>query len=294
MVSSRQRSSLASDSTKTKQQTEEELTVREKLCLASLAVKYNNSWNAVAKNITSLVEKDRPDGWLNQRACASQFDKLMSELSVERRPKRTESSEGNSSLVTYKKIAQKRIQELEEEVIELRNQWVSKKQDLINFDKGQTANEKLDISVKNIKVEKQASKTSTPAAKPGEPEKQTTRAVTRRESSRQNLEKTLATLCKEAAEYKNINIFKKPSTQTELEIYDRFVLKHVDFNTVKAHLDGEVEDPHAILSDLLLMFQNFIMFYPPEHSNHVAALDLRQKMVPHWEKALLDRFRMKH
>lgn len=246
----------------------EEWTVREKLYLASLAFKHGNSWNSVARNMQAFVEKGRPEGWSNQKTCAAQFDKLMNELGADKRPKRNEPSDGNSSSVIYKKMAQKRVKELEETITDLRKSWLLVKKDLDALDDGSLATERSD----QLK-QKTQSKTITV----GESEK----PLTRRESSRQNLEKTLAVLCKEAAEDKTINLICKPQ---DSENYNRIIRKHMDLSIIKKR--DEVDDPYAVMNDLLLIFQNATMFYPPDHQNYKTAVELREKLVPKWEKAL--------
>lgn len=295
---SRNRSSVASEPTPVKvpKPPLEEWTVREKLCLASLAIKHNNSWNSVARNMQAFVEKGRPEGWSNQKTCAAQFDKLMNELGVDKRPKRNEPSDGNSSSVIYKKMAEKRVKELEDNIIELRKLWMGVKKDLDALDDGSLATDRSDQLKQKIKPTtgpKTPIKTTTSSSAESS-EKPPTRALTRRESSRQNLEKTLAVLCKEATEYKSINLICKPSQELERENYDKVIRKHMDISIIKKRLGGEVDDPYAVMNDLLLMFQNATMFYPPDHPIYKAAEDLREKLVPLWEKALLDRFKSRH
>lgn len=248
----------------------EEWTVREKLYLASLACKHGNAWNSVARNMQAFVEKGRPEGWSNQKTCAAQFEQLMNELGADKRPKRNEPREdGNSNSVIYKKMAQKRIKELEENIIEFRKLWLGIKKDLDDIDDGSLATERSE----QLKQKTQSTKTATV----GESEK----PLTRRESSRQNLEKTLAILCKEAAEDKTINLICKPH---DMEQYNKVIKKHMDLSIIKKR--DEVDDPHAVMNDLLLMFQNAIMFYQPDHQNYRVAVELRDKLVPKWEKAL--------
>lgn len=327
MVSSRHRSSLstASESTppsanKLTKPPLEEWTTREKLCLASLAIKHGNAWNSVARNMQSFVEKDRPDGWSNQKTCAAQFDKLMNELGVDKRPKRNEPSDGNSSSVIYKKMVEKRVKELEESIVDLRKKWLATSKDLSAVDDDTLTPDRLDQLKQLLKstpitttisstipttTTPVTTSTSTPAtAKTSSktnivqvnetPEKPPTRALTRRESSRQNLEKTLSILCKEASEIKSINLLGQPANESEREFYDKVILKHIDITVIKKRLGGEVDDAYAVMNDLLLMFQNATMFYPVEHPTYRAAVDLREKLVPQWEKALIDRFKARH
>lgn len=258
-----------STTSETKQQSPlDEWTVKEKLYLASLAYKYNDAWNSVARNMQAFVEKGRPEGWSNQKTCAAQFQKLMNELGADKRPKRNEHSDGNSSSVIYKKMAQRRIKELEDNVTEFRKLWLGAKRDLDALDDGSLATERSD----QLKQKTQSTKTTI-----GESEK----PLTRRESSRQNLEKTLAVLCKEALEDKTINLVCKPH---DTEQYDRVIRKYMDLSLIKKR--DEVDDPYAVMNDLLLMFQNAIMFYPPDNQNYKAAVEMRDKLVPKWEKAL--------
>lgn len=190
---------------------------------------------------------------------------------------------------------EKRIKELEESINETRKKWLEIKQSLRALD-GNAPSNTYKTESNKPKLDKQTTTkttTTTNSKTTSEPEKPPTRAVTRRESSRQNLEKTLATLCKEASKNDHFQVFAKPVQKSELELYNKTILKHVDLETIKSRLEGEVDDPYEILNDLLLMFQNAIMFYPPEHSVYKTAAELRTKVVPHWEKALLDRFRMR-
>jgi len=297
MVSSRNRLSAGADSgpVKVPKPLLEEWTTKEKLCLASLAIKYKNAWNSIARNMQGFSEKERPDGWSNQKTCAAQFDKLMNELGVDKRPKRNEPSDGNSSSVIYKKMAEKRARELEESTAELRKTWMALNEDLEALENGSLNVDRYEQLKQKIKP----TSTTPKLAKTGpsissEIEKPPTRALTRRESSRQNLERTLAVLCKEAADIKALNLLCKPSQESDRELYDKVVLKHMDISIIRKRLGGEVEDPYAVLNDLLLMFQNATMFYPPDHMVHKTAIELREKMVPQWEKALLDKSRFKH
>lgn len=293
MVSSRNRASTSSESAtpKVPRPPLDEWTTREKLCLASLAIKHGNAWNSVARNMQAFIEKDRPEGWSNQRTCAAQFDKLMNELGVDKRPKRNEPSDGNSSSVIYKKMAEKRVKELEDNIVHLRKMWLNVKGDLDALENGSLSTDRSDQLKQKMKPTPAGSKTK---ANLTEPEKVPTRALTRRESSRQNLEKTLSFLCKEASEIKTINLLCKPAAESDREFYDRVVLKHIDISVIKKRLGYEVDDPYAVINDLLLMFQNATMFYPPDHPTYKAAIELREKLVPQWEKALLDRLKAKH
>lgn len=352
MVGSRYRSSIASTTvspaTRVPKPHLEEWTTREKLCLASLAIKHNNSWNSVARHMQAFVEKDRPDGWSNQKTCAAQFDKLMNELGVDKRPKRNEPSDASSSVI-YKKMAERRIKELEEKAKEFRKAWLKVCSDLEALEvdsktiigkstSGKSTTGKSTTTATTTPTtattdkasgdkfpsdksepqptsqlqtrQQQKSKTvaasvatavtaTTKATLPtkantsvsSEPEKPSTRALTRRESSRQNLEKTLAVLYKEASEIKSINQLCKPSPEVEKSLgsYDKVILKHVDMTTIKERLGGEVEDPHAVMNDFLLMFQNATMYYPIDHPTYKLAVELSDKLVPQWERSLLDR-----
>lgn len=321
MVSSRQRSSTASDQgiqTRVPKATLDEWTTREKLCLTSLAIKHNNSWNSVARHMQAFLEKDRPEGWSNQKTCAAQFDKLMNELGVDKRPRRNEPSDGNSSAVIYRKMAEKRIKELEESIIEARKQWLNIRSDIESAESSTSATSfdksgDQPAAKQKIKAEKAAStaaaipsaaKQQAPASKQAntsmtsapttEAEKPSTRALTRRESSRQNLEKTLSVLWKEASEIKSIHTIGKPSKESEKQYYDETILKQVDLSTIKKRLGGEVDDPYAVINDLLIMLQNATMFYPHESSVDKTTVELRNRLVPQWEKNLIERFKTKH
>lgn len=317
MVSSRHRSSTASvsESSSTVRVPKaplEEWTTREKVYLASLAKRHHMAWNTVARHMQAFVEKERPEGWSNQKTCAAQYDKLTYEVGVDKRPKRTEASDknsGNSAAVIYKKMAEKRIKELENTIRDLRKQWLEANKNLeANKDpeaqedepevkeevSEQKTQQKIKPSSTGSKTPSRSATTTTTTSTSGESEKPPTRALTRRESSRQNLEKTLSILCKEASEIKAINLFCKPADESERELYDKVILKHMDISVIKKRLGSEVDDAHAVMNDLLLMFQNATMFYPPEHPTHIAAVDLRAKLVPQWEKVLLERFRSRH
>lgn len=293
----------------------EEWTTKEKLCLASLAIKHGNAWNSVARNMQTFVEKDRAEGWSNQKTCAAQFDKLMNELGVDKRPKRNEPSDGNSSSVIYKKMSEKRMKELEDSIVELRKLWLAANNDLESYDNGNLSSDKSDQirqKVKPSQTTKQqthtvssatTSSTLTPTHKSSskvntstssESEKPPTRALTRRESSRKNLEITLSTLCKEASEIKMMSLLTKPTQELEKENYDKFIRKHKDMSIINERLGGEVDDPYAVMNDLLLIFQNAIMFYPPGHKIYKTAIELRDKLVPQWEKALIEKSRIRH
>lgn len=300
MVSSRHRSSTASETTSSVRVPKpqlEEWTTKEKLCLASLAIKHGNAWNSVARNMQAFVDKDRPEGWSNQKTCAAQFDKLMNELGVDKRPKRNEPSDGNSSSVIYKKMAEKRIKELEESIVNLRKMWLGVTEDIQALDNDSLSSDRSEQIKQKIKLSSGSSKTPAKAnvtTTLGEKDKPPTRALTRRESSRQNLEKTLSGLCKEASEIKAINQICKPAQESDREYYDKVIKKHMDISIIKKRLGGEVEDPYDVMNDLLLMFQNITMFYPQDHPTHKTAVDLRERLVPQWEKALLERFKSKH
>lgn len=295
MVSSRNRSSTV---VKLNKPPLDEWTTREKLCLASLAIKYNNAWNSVARNMQSLVEKGRPEGWSNQKTCAAQFNNLMNELGVDKRPKRNEPSDGNSGSVIYKKMAEKRIKELEDNIIELRKLWMNAKNDLDALESclqsSDGSNQIKQQAASPADHEESKPTPSKPAIGASEGDKPPTRAQTRRESSRQNLEKLFAGLHKTALEIKGINSLCKPTQDSELELYEQVILKHVDMSTIKKKYSGDIEDPYAVMNDLLLMFQNATMFYPPDHPTYKIAVELREKLVPQWEKTLVDRFKVRH
>lgn len=310
MVSSRHRSSTAAATTTATETTVtrvpkpplEEWTIREKLCLASLAIKHNNSWNSVARNMQAFVgEKERSDGRYNQKTCAAQFDKLMNELGVDKRPKRNEQSDASGSVI-YKKMAEKRIKELEENTVELRKTWLNVCNELKVLDNnGSSHSDKSDSLKPKTKPTtagpKAAAKAITGTGTSSDSvDKPPTRALTRRESSRQNLEKTLAVLYKEASEIKPINQLCRPTPDVErtLGSYDKLILRHVDMSTLKKRLGGEVDDPYAVMNDLLLMFQNATMYYPADHPTYKIAVELRDKLVPQWERSFLDRFKSRH
>lgn len=275
-------------------------TTREKLCLASLALKHNNSWNSVARHMQAFLEKDRPENWSNQKTCAAQFGKMMNELGVDKRPKRNEPSDASGSVI-YKKMTEKRIKELEEGVAELRKRWIQVSDDLKVLEDGVPTKDVIteEPTTGKQKTRQPASTGKTPAkantSVSSEPEKIPTRAFTRRESSRQNLEKTFAHLYQDAAEIKTINQLCKPSPDVEktLGSYDKVILKHVDMATIKKSFVGDIEDPYALMNDFLLMFQNATMYYPTDHPVYLLAVELRDKLLPHWEKQIIDRYRPK-
>ena len=314
MVTSRHRSSIATATAASTQASAtadspasrvpkvqiEEWTTREKLCLASLALKHNNAWNTVARQMQSFAEKDRPDGWSNQKMCAAQFDKLMNELGVDKRPKRNEPSDASGSVI-YRKMSEKRIQELEESIVELRKAWLKISNDLKTIDnhqptKGIKPEPATSGKQQKAKQPTTSGKTATKAANTSvssETEKPPTRALTRRESSRQNLEKTFSTLYQETSEHKSINQLCRPSAEVEkvLGSYDKVILKHVDMTTIKKKYTGEIEDAYALMNDFLLMFQNATMYYPTDHPVYKIAVELRDKLVPQWERQIIDRYR---
>lgn len=299
-------------------------TTREKLCLASLATRHNNSWSTVARQMQAFVEKDRPDGFLNQKTCAAQFDKLMNELGVDKRPKRNEATDASGSVV-YKKMSEKYMQELEDSIVEMRNLWLKLDNDLsaqneeqpmkgvklepaptTGKQRGRQAQQQAQAQSRQQQQtqEKQQQNSivaKTPTSKANistttEPEKQLTRALTRRESSRQNLEKTFSVLYQEALEIKALNQLGKPSADVEkiLGSYDKVVLQHVDLETIKKKFSGDIDDPHALMNDFLLMFQNATMYYPTDHPTYMLAVELREKLVPQWERQTVERHKPRH
>lgn len=275
-------------------------TTREKLCLASLALKHNNSWNSVARHMQAFLEKDRPENWSNQKTCAAQFNKMMNELGVDKRPKRNEPSDASGSVI-YKKMTEKRIKELEESVIELRKQWLKVSVDLKALEEGEPAKDvKLEEPLAGKQKTRQPASGGKTSSKgntsvSGESEKLPTRALTRRESSRQNLEKTFAQLYQEASEIKTIHQLCKPSPDVEkvLGSYDKIILKHVDMTTMKKNYVGDIEDPYGLMNDFLLMFQNATMYYPTDHAVYKIAVELRDRLLPQWERQIIDRYRPK-
>jgi len=242
----------------------------------------------------AFVEEDRPDGWSNQKTCAAQFDKLMNELGVDKRPKRNEPADATRNI--YKKMVERRIGELEEKAKEYRKKWLKLCKELEATEKvAQTEIkiEKVEQSPQLQTRQQQKNKSAAAAAAAAssttsEPEKPSTRALTRRESSRQNLEKSLTVLYKEASEIPAINQLSRPGPDVEklLGSYDRFILKPLDITSIKDLLAGEVEDPHAVMNDFLLLFQNATMYYPTDHPTYKLAIDLREKLVPQWEKLI--------
>lgn len=245
---------------------------------------------------TFVSEKERQDGRYNQKTCAAQFDKLMNELGVDKRPKRNEQSDTSGSVI-YKKMAEKRIKELEESTLELRKRYLSVCNDLKEHD-SPAQDIKLETVKSKVKPAQTSAKTPTRVSTGGDPEKPPTRALTRRESSRQNLEKTLSVLHKEAMELDSIHQLCKPKAEVEkvLGSYDKSILKHVDLNVIKRRLGSEVEDPYEVMNDLLLMFQNATMYYPPDHPTYKIAVELRERLLPQWERSLLpsERHRGRH
>lgn len=169
----------------------------------------------------------------------------------------------------------KRCKELEDNIKELRERWLEVRKNLNDL----VGPEKCDPVV--------SEKCDPVVSEKSENLKQPTRALTRRESSR----RSLAFLCKE--EIKGMDLMTKPAQESERELYEKVILKPMDMSTIRKRYGGEVEDPYAVMNDLLLMFQNATMFYPPSHQTHKTAIELRDKLVPQWEKALLDRFKLK-
>lgn len=275
-------------------------TTREKLYLASLALKHNNSWNSVARHMQAFLEKGRPENWSNQKTCAAQFGKMMNELGVDKRPKRNEPSDASGSVI-YKKMTEKRIKELEDNLAQLRKQWLQVSDELKVIEEGTPAkaikSEEPSSGKQKTRQSMSSGKTSAKAntSVSSEPEKIPTRAFTRRESSRQNLEKTFAQLHQEASEIKAINLLGKPSPDVEktLGSYDKAILKHVDLATIKKSFAGDIDDPYALMSDFLLMFQNATMYYPTDHPVYQTAVELRNKLLPKWEKQIIDRYKFK-
>jgi hypothetical protein len=299
-------------------------TTREKLCLASLAMRHNNSWSSVARQMQSFVEKDRPDGFLNQKSCAAQFDRLMNELGVDKRPKRNESTDSTGSVI-YKKMTEKYIKELEDSIIDMRNLWLKLDNDLNEQEEeqpvvketiklepptsgkqrgrqstqfNQSHNQQQGQHQHQPSIQSTNAKTSSKvnASATNESEKPPTRALTRRESSRQNLEKTFSVLYQEAMEIKALNQLCRPSPEVEKQLgsYDKVVFQHVDMSTIKKKFSGDIDDPYALMNDFLLMFQNATTYYPTDHPTYKIAVELREKLVPQWERQTVERHRSRH
>lgn len=103
-------------------------------------------------------------------------------------------------------------------------------------------------------------------------------------------------LYQEAMEIKALNQLCRPSAEVEktLGSYDKVVLQHVDMTTIKKKFSGDIDDPHALMNDFLLMFQNATMYYPTDHPTYKLAVELRDKLVPQWERQTVERHRPRH
>lgn len=136
-----------------------------------------------------------------------------------------------------------------------------------------------------------ASSTKTPISTADkEPEKTSTRALTRRESRGQTLRSTLETLINETVSNysKEFELFKRPDDPNEGAKYDQVIFQYRDLDSLKELLDKDkdLKDPHVPMNDFLLIFQNTLFFYKRDHRIHKIAKELADKLEPIWRKAL--------
>lgn len=121
--------------------------IKEKLLLASLAIEHKESWLAVRSSMRSFMESDRPTDILHNQ-CAAQYEKLKEE-----EPELAQSLRGRSKrhsqtadptiyrLEIYRKLAERRIDEIKKSLPDKREKMISIKSDLDLIKSGQATQE---------------------------------------------------------------------------------------------------------------------------------------------------------
>ena len=80
--------------------------------------------------------------------------------------------------------------------------------------------------------------------------------------------------------HKNASLFSHPVTETEAKGYEDIVHHPVDLNTIKKRIEtGQIRTTAEYERDILLMFQNAIMFNNADHDVHKMAVEMQRDTV---------------
>lgn len=136
---------------------------REQLCLASSVLHSGDqNWVSVSRSLKPFAEPNRPEDWLSAKNCALQYNSLLEKAGAHKR-KRGERHPSSGSSATQqgetpgeiilKQLNQERIEELEQMVKNIRNEYqkLKKETDLVQ---GGKMDDKLKLIYKKIDEEK--------------------------------------------------------------------------------------------------------------------------------------------
>ncbi|XP_059612323.1 bromodomain-containing protein 8 [Phlebotomus argentipes] len=96
--------------------------VREQLFLAAAVACSGENWMSVSRSLKMYCGANRPSDWFSQKSCAAQYGKLLENVEMPKRKKRTASERDTPTSVDtpgesiYRKLTQERIQELKKQI----------------------------------------------------------------------------------------------------------------------------------------------------------------------------------
>uniref|UniRef100_A0A1B0EVS1 Putative bromodomain-containing protein 8 n=1 Tax=Lutzomyia longipalpis TaxID=7200 RepID=A0A1B0EVS1_LUTLO len=111
--------------------------VREQLFLAAAVACSGENWMSVSRSLKMYCGSNRPSDWFSQKSCAAQYGKLLENVEMPKRKKRTASERDTPTSVDtpgesiYRKLTQERIQELKRQIQEDQKEFSRLKDDIL-------------------------------------------------------------------------------------------------------------------------------------------------------------------
>lgn len=105
-------------------------------------------------------------------------------------------------------------------------------------------------------------------------------------SSKSEWQKKCASILKVLKAHKHGWVFSEPVDAVKLQIpdYHDIIKRPMDLGTVKENLDnGTIVSPENFKEDVLLTFQNAMIYNPATHDVHVMAKALKELFISKWE-----------
>lgn len=133
--------------------------IREQLFLAAAVACSGENWMSVSRSLKMYCGSNRPSDWFSQKSCAAQYGKLLENVEMPKRKKRTASERDTPTADTpgesiYRKLTQERIQELKRQIQEDQKEFSRLKEDIVYLHSATTDEGKIREMWAQIEQEK--------------------------------------------------------------------------------------------------------------------------------------------
>ncbi|GAB0096693.1 hypothetical protein DMENIID0001_122360 [Sergentomyia squamirostris] len=134
--------------------------IREQLFLAAAVACSGENWMSVSRSLKMYCGSNRPSDWFSQKSCAAQYGKLLENVEMPKRKKRTASERDTPTSVDtpgeviYRKLTQERVLELKKQIQEEQKEFAKLKEDILYLHSGATDEGKIREMWSQIEQEK--------------------------------------------------------------------------------------------------------------------------------------------